>query len=130
MKKNSALIISLILVFSGCATMSNITQKNEYKFETTGLFLKPCKERVELEKSHKNKGNGFFSKLAKNFKPTEEERAKEVSATLNCNEIDLEKMINAFQSIEESDEEKRIAGDSIKEVKRKGFTIYLDNEEK
>lgn len=85
--------ILLIFAFSGCAVVSSVTQKNEYKFETTGLFLKQCKEKV-------------------------------------CNEVDLVKMISVFNSIKESDEENRALGDSIEEVKIKGFTIYLNDEEK
>lgn len=131
MKKNSALIVSLILVLalSGCAAVGSITQKNEYKFETTGLFLKPCKERAELEKSDKNK-SGFISKFMEKFKSSKEDRAKDVNTALDCNEVDLERMISAFESIKESDEEGGVLGDTIKEVKKKGFTIYLDEKER
>ena len=130
MRRNSALIVFSILILSGCSTIGNITQKNEYKFETTGLFPRPCEKRVELEKSYQNKKSGFFSRLTGKFKPSEEERVKEVSKSLDCNEIDIERMIATFETIKESDEEKGIAGDSAKEVRIKGFTIYLDKEEK
>lgn len=122
------LTIAILVIFtlSGCATVGSITQKNDYKFETTGLFIKPCKERAEFEQSKDNKKGGFFAK----FKSSKEERAKELNSTLGCNEVDLTKMIAAFSGIKESDEENGILGDSIEEVKRKGFTIHLDNEEK
>lgn len=130
MKRTDLLIIPLILLLNGCVAIGSITQKNEYKFETTGLFLKPCEEREEFEKSHKKTKSGFIYKFTEKFKSSKEDLAKEVSTTLNCNKIDLEKMVNAFQNIKESDEENGILGDSVEEVKRKGFTIYLDNEEK
>lgn len=121
-------IIAILLIFtlSSCASMGSVTRKNESKFETTGLFVKPCKEKEDFEKSDKNKKSGFWAK----FKPSKEERAKELNATINCNKIDLEEMIKAFNNIKESDEEKGILGDPVEEVKRKGFTIFLDNEEK
>ena len=87
------ILILLSFAISGCATMGSILQKNEHKFETTGLFTKQCK---------------------------------------NCdkNKADLQRMVTAFDNIKESDEEKGIPGDSIDEVKIKGFTIYLDDKEK
>ncbi len=121
-------IIAIILIFAlgGCTAAGSITQKNDYKFETTGLFIKPCKERTELEKSNRNKKSGFFDK----FKYSEEERSKELNTTLNCNEVDLTIMIAAFSGIKESDEENGALGDSIEEVIGKGFTIHLGNEGK
>lgn len=131
MKRNSALIAFLILVLalSGCAAVGSITQKNEYKFETTGLFLKPCKERAELEKSEEKK-SGFISKFTEKFKSSKEDQAKDVNTALDCNEVDLERMVSAFESIKENDEESGALGDSIEEVKGKGFTIYLNEKEK
>lgn len=119
-------IALLIPIFSGCAMIGSVTQKNESKFETTGLFIKPCKERTDLEKSDRKGKNGFWSK----FRSSKEDRAKELNATLNCNEVDLTKMIEAFGGIKESDEEKGASGDSIDDVKTKGFTIYLDDKGK
>jgi len=121
-------IIAVLLVFAlgGCAAIGSITQKDSYKFETTGLFIKPCQERSDFEKSNQNKKGGFFAK----FKTSKEDRAKELNTTLNCNEVDIERMVAAFSSIKESDEENGILGDSIEEVKGKGFMIHLDNEGK
>lgn len=119
-------VVLLVLALSGCAAMGSVTRKNESKFETTGLFTKPCKERTDFEKSKKNKNDGFWAK----FKSSKEERAKELNTAIDCNKIDLEKMIEAFNGIKESEEESGTLGDSIEEVKRKGFTIYLDKEEK
>lgn len=123
---NASFIISLILTLSACAAIGSITRKNESKFETTGLFVKPCKERTDFEKSEQKEKEGFFAK----FKSSKEERAKELNTTPDCNGADLSKMIEAFGSIKESNEESGIIGDSIDDVKRKGFTIYVDNEEK
>lgn len=133
MKRNGALVAFIILVsaaLGGCATVvGSITQKNEYKFETTGLFLKPCKERTELEKSDKKKG-GFISKFTEKFKSSKEDRVKDVNTALDCNDVDIERMVSAFESIRESDEESGALGDTVEEVKKKGFTIYLDEKEK
>ena len=62
-------IVKILLIFAlgGCATMGSITQKDNYKFETTGLFIKPCQERTNLEQSNKNKKGGFFAKFAQNY---------------------------------------------------------------
>lgn len=88
-----AIAILLSFTVSGCAAMSSVFQKNEYKFETTGLFVKHCKDCIK-------------------------------------NEADLQRMVVAFNGIKESDEEKGSPGDSIDEVKGKGFTIYLDDKGK
>lgn len=125
------IVILLIFTFSGCAAIGSITRKSDYKFETTGLFIKPCKERAEFENSNKNKKNGFLARMKAPFQSSKEEQAKELNTTLNnCNEVDLTKMIAAFSSIKESDEENNILGDSIDKVIKKGFTIHLDKEEK
>ena len=130
MNRNSAvtILLSLAFIISGCATLDSVTTKNENKFETTQLFVKVCKERTELEKSDKNKneGIGFFEK----FKSSKEKRTKEVNTAPNCNEVDLTAMIMAFGNIKESDGEAGVIGDSIEDVKKKGFTIHIDSEEK
>lgn len=128
-KSLSALIgmaIAIVFFISGCATIGSITKKNDHKFETTGLFIKSCKEKIELEKSDQIKKKGFFAK----FKPSQEERAKELKTAPDCNEVDLTNMIAAFNSIKENDEEKGVIGDSLDEVIMKGFTIHLNNEKK
>ena len=120
------MVILIAFVISGCASIGSVTQKDNYKFETTGLFINPSQEKPDLEKSNQKKKGGFFAK----FKTSKEDRAKELNTALNCNEVDIEKMVAVFNSIKESDEENGILGDSIEEVKSKGLTIYLDNEGK
>lgn len=56
-------VVLLVLALSGCAAMGSVTRKNESKFETTGLFTKPCKERTDFEKSKKIKMTGFGQNL-------------------------------------------------------------------
>lgn len=125
---NTGYVVAILLSFvvGGCASIGSITQKDISKFETTGLFIKPCQERTDFEKSNQNNKESFFAK----FKPSKEYRAKELNRVLNCNEVDIEKMVAVFNSIKESDEENGIIGDSVEDVKRKGFTIHLDNEGK
>lgn len=90
------IIISLIFILSGCAAIGSITRKKDYRFETTGLFIKPCQKNKSCDE----------------------------------NETDLQRMITVFNSVKESDDEKGILGDSVDDVKRKGFNIYIDDKEK
>ena len=84
------------------------------------LALSGCATLGSLTRKneHKFETTGLFSKSCKEQKE------------IVCKQADITEMISAFNSIKESDKENKILGDSIDEVKNKGFTIYLDNEEK
>jgi hypothetical protein len=88
------------IVLSGCGL--TFIQKRNFDFKTTALFKRPCDE---------------------NLPPGEFEVA------LNrCNSHRLLRMIENFMSIQEADDKKGQPGDSLADVRGKGFNIYLDEQ--
>lgn len=97
-------VLSVAAFVGGCVGKMPILQKRSYDFKSTALFRQPCDEHVALE---------------------------EYEIGLNrCNTPRLLRMIESFLAIREGDESRGIAGDTISEVRQKGFTIYLDEAKK
>lgn len=119
----------LIVFFTGCATTTSIIQKRSYDQRTTGLFIKPCKEKEDIQKDKKRKG--FEAKVKAATLGTPREREKQLEGTVNdCNATDIPAMVERFMSIAETDEIKGMTGDTNAEVRKKGFTIYADEKER
>lgn len=93
-------VLAASIVLSGCGF--TFIQKRNFDFKTTALFKRPCDD---------------------NMPPGEYEIA------LNrCNSHRLLRMIENFMSIEETDTKKGKVGDSLADVRSKGFNIYLDEQ--
>jgi len=138
MKKGSPIYLSILtaitgLFLFGCA---NIIQKQSFDFKTTGLFTQPCEEREKIEKeqtSGEEKKKGLLAKLnpVSLLKTDNKERVKEIETTVNqCNTPDRAKMLERFLSIRETSDKGNDLGDSMSEVRARGFSIYMDKEGK
>lgn len=93
-----ALAVAASIVLAGCGT--TVIQKRNFDFKSTALFKLPCDENLP--------------------------RGEYEIALNRCNSHRLLRMITNFMSIEETDERQGKAGDTMADVRRKGFTIYLD----
>jgi hypothetical protein len=91
-----ALVLSVAL--GGCGLP--VLQKRAYDFKSTALFRQPCDAAAE---------------------------PGELEIALNrCNHTRLLRMIELFMSIEEADSERGRPGDTVEDVRGKGFTLYAD----
>jgi hypothetical protein len=97
------LLLAVLGAGAGCRTTMPILEKHSTDFKTTALFSSPC------------------SVAKGDHKPPERQ---------DCEHTHLTTMVERFMSIQEMDETNGIPGDTIEEVRRKGFTIYVDGEEK
>lgn len=97
-----AAALAAAVVIGGCSMP--VIQKRSYDFKSTALFKQPCDE---------------------NLPPGEYEIA------LNqCNSRRLLRMIENFAEIEEADDRQGRMGDTMDEVRRKGFSIYVDENQR
>jgi hypothetical protein len=93
-----AVVVLLSIAVGGCGLP--VFQKRAYDFKSTSLFVRPCDRQVE---------------------------PGEFEITLNrCNHTRLLRMIELFMSIEEADPQQGRPGDTVQDVRQKGFTIYAD----
>src|SRR5947209_20083361 len=100
----AVVILFLALTLSGCVGRMPVLQKRSYDFKSTALFRQPCDEDVPLG---------------------------EYEIALNrCNSTRLLRMIDTFLTIKEADRTQGIPGDTLVDVRQKGFTIYIDDDRK
>ncbi|MBI2639480.1 MAG: hypothetical protein HYW90_01140 [Candidatus Sungbacteria bacterium] len=128
-------IIVLAVFLSGCASTGlSIIKKESFDFRTTGLFVKSCQELKQAEREIESPPKkGFLAKLnpVSLFKSDPKERVEKLQTTVNdCTIPDIERMVEVFKSIRETDEKSGILGDTRAEVRKKGFTIYSDETER
>src|SRR2546425_181581 len=94
------MIPTLGLVLTGCAERMSIIRKHAVDLKTTALFKRPCDADVPMA---------------------------EYETMLNrCNRTRLSRMIEQFETIQEMEPARGIPGDTIEEVRAKGFSIYED----
>jgi hypothetical protein len=98
------MIPTLGLVLAGCAERMPITRKQAVDLRTTALFKRPCDAAVPMGE--------FETKLNR------------------CNRTRLQRMIEQFETIQEGEPVRGIPGDTIEDVRRKGFSIYADGDQK
>lgn len=108
-------LFPLILLFfgffiGGCAA---ILVKETRSFKNTTLFDRSC------IKAERDKFSEKFEKI---------DTDKKEKNDGECLAPDMEIMVKKFWSIQEIDEKKNITGDTIVEVRLKGFTIYWDEQ--
>jgi len=97
----------LTLLVTGCAH-SPLVVKHSYDFRSTSLFKLPCDQ------------------VRKPDAPTD---PLEIKLT-ECNSTRMLRMVENFLRIQEADPDNGIAGDTFADVRAKGFTIYVDSEER
>jgi hypothetical protein len=103
------IVLAAAMILEGCAT-APILRKQSFDFKTTALFKLPCDTPEVLEAKREIPDDGLETK------------------DNQCNSVHMLRMVDRFLSIQESDEAKGVAGDSIAEVRAKGFSIYTDPE--
>src|SRR3989442_15637613 len=103
------IFVALAVVAAGCAT-APVLRRQTFDFKTTALFKLPCDTPEVLEAKREIPDDGLET------------------SDNECNSVHMLRMVDRFLSIQESDEAKGIPGDSIAEVRAKGFTIFTDAE--
>ena len=112
---------AIVLAMAGCTT-APLFQKQSFDFKTTKLFQRPCpapdapRDAFSQEAAIAHPVSLVVAKPKQNELETTENR---------CNATYLEKMVENFLSIREADEKSGVDGDTIEEVRRKGFTIHV-----
>lgn len=102
-------LAALVVVAEGCAT-APVLRKQSFDFKTTALFKLPCDTPEVLEAKREIPDDGL-----------------ETDAN-QCNSVHMLRMADRFMTIQETDESRGVRGDTIDEVRAKGFSIFLDPE--
>jgi hypothetical protein len=102
-------LAALVVAAEGCAT-APVLRKHSFDFKTTALFKLPCDNPEVLEASRAIPDDGL-----------------ETDAN-QCNSVHMLRMADRFMTVLETDESRGIPGDTIAEVRAKGFSIFLDAE--
>ncbi len=89
--------------------------KPEFWLIGTLIFLTGCASMLQKQ-TYDLRTSGLFMKAGK--------------VSDNESRLNIRKMLEQFLSIRETDEKNGIFGDTIPEVRRKGFNIYMDGDEK
>src|SRR2546426_6451689 len=103
------IFVALAVVAAGCAT-APVLRRQSFDFKTTALFKLPCDTPEVLEAKREIPDDGLET------------------ADNQCNSVHMLRMVDRFLSIQEADEAKGVPGDTIAEVRAKGFTIFTDPE--
>jgi hypothetical protein len=105
------ILVAVVVMTEGCST-APILQRQAFDFKTSALFKLPCDTPEVLQAKREIPDDGLETK------------------DNQCNTVHLLRMVDRFISIKEADEAKGIPGDSIAEVRAKGFSIFTDAEER
>jgi hypothetical protein len=103
------LILLALALTLGCST-APILRRQAFDFKTTALFKLPCDTPEVLEAKREIPDDGLET------------------ADNQCNSIHLLRMVDRFLGIQEADAAKGILGDTIAEVRARGFSIFTDAE--
>jgi hypothetical protein len=101
-------LAALVVVSEGCAT-APLLRKQAFDFKTTALFKLPCDSPEVLEAQREVADDGLETE------------------TNQCNSVHMLRMADRFMTIQEADESRGILGDTIEQVREKGFSIFLDS---
>ena len=100
-------VVALTVAAGGCAT-APLLRKQSFDFKTTALFKLPCDTPEVLEAKREIPDDGLET------------------TDNQCNSVHMLRMVDRFMSIQEADEAKGIPGDTVEQVRAKGFTIFTD----
>lgn len=100
-------LAALVVVSEGCAT-APVLRKHSFDFKTTALFKLPCDNPEVLESMREVASDGLETEANQ------------------CNSVHMLRMSDRFMTIRETDESRGIVGDTIEQVRAKGFSIFLD----
>lgn len=122
-----ALTCLLGAALGGCAgRLPPLVQKETSDVRSTGLFQRRCAEPAEA-------GDTLVAAAAPASVVDGQGPAPEPAPAppagrprAACDVSHLASMVERFMSIEEMDEARGVPGDTVEDVRRKGFTIFLD----
>ena len=100
-------LAALVVASEGCTT-APILRKQAFDFKTTALFRLPCDTPEVIEAKREIPDDGL-----------------ETDAN-QCNSVHMLRMVDRFMTIQETDEARGVLGDTLDEVRSKGFSIFLD----
>jgi hypothetical protein len=104
------IVIALVLAAAcGCAS-APVLRKQAFDFRSTALFKLPCDNPAVVADKADDDDDGLETD------------------TNRCNSTHMRRMVERFMTIQETDEARGILGDSIADVRAKGFTIFADTE--
>src|SRR5207247_2591056 len=101
------ILFALAALAEGCSR-APILRKQSFDFKTTALFKLPCDTPEVLEAKREIPDDGLET------------------SDNQCNSVHMLRMVDRFMSIQEADEAKGIRGDTVTEVRAKGFSIFTD----
>ena len=118
--------VALAVAMTGCST-APLLQKQSFDFKTTALFQKPCPLPDTSNEPPAEQATGAQPAALVTTKPVsaKPQRVNLETVENRCNTTYLEKMVENFLSIRESDAKHGVDGDTIDDVRRKGFTIVV-----
>jgi hypothetical protein len=117
----------LAATVAGCASMPPVLRQESHDFTSTGLFIEAC-NHPEKSKDARRGRRPVHPVTASEPAPASmaAEGREETTGIHQCNIPDLDAMVERFLAIHETDERRGIPGDTIEDVRRKGFSIFLD----
>jgi hypothetical protein len=101
------MLTALVALFEGCGS-TPVLRKQAFDFKTTALFKLPCDSPEVLEAKREVADDGLETEANK------------------CNSVYMLRMVDRFMTIQETDESHGVLGDTIEQVRQKGFSIFLD----
>ncbi len=101
------LLAAVVALSEGCAT-APVLRKQSFDFKTTALFKLPCDTPEVLDAKHEVANDGLETEANQ------------------CNSVHMLRMADRFMTIQETDESRGVRGDTVEEVRQKGFSIFLD----
>lgn len=121
-----AIACAFTLTVTGCAT-APLLQKQSFDFKTTALFQKPCPLPDDPRDAPTQQASSTQPAAFSDTRPVvAKTKASNLETPDNrCNATYLEKMVENFLTIKEADDKRGVPGDTIEEVRRKGFTVSV-----
>jgi hypothetical protein len=105
------LALAAVIALAGCST-APVLRKQSFDFKTTALFKLPCDTPEVVAARHEVEDDGLETEANQ------------------CNSLHMLRMVDRFMTIQETDEARGIQGDTIAQVRAKGFSISLDAEQR